>query len=358
MGKPILYCGDCGRSLREEDFERRKAGYLGNLPYCLACRPDAAVPETRSAPSTGSTARLRPIAGAVPFRALLASPSKGLSVGVVSAIAVAAVLIVLVVASSSGPPSAPPPAPKSIAKVEVPPAPRPPEAPPPPPVLPGPDKPAPPRPAPAETEPLQPRQDLGAVLDRFLGDIRSIRASDEGYRRAEEVRSMLRRAVEIAGPRKGEVEALLAGYEKEIATASAPKPATPVVPSAPKPAPAPPPPPADAKITSFTLINADTEKPVPGYDPIPSDMTLDLAKLGLKKIDFRINTSPVNVGQITTVIGNKTHVEQSPPYSFTANSVAGGYTGWTPEAGRHTLRCRLGQAGPWVTFNFTIAETR
>ena len=31
---------DCGRSLREEDFDRRKAGHAQNRPYCADCRPD------------------------------------------------------------------------------------------------------------------------------------------------------------------------------------------------------------------------------------------------------------------------------------------------------------------------------
>jgi len=358
MGKPILYCGDCGRSLREEDFERRKAGYLGNLPYCLACRPDAGVPETRPAPSAGSTARLRSLPGSAPSRTLFARPSSRVPVGVVAAVGGAVVLLGLLFAASSTP-KPPPPAPKPVVLGVEPlpasaaPQPRP-EAPPP-------ARPEPPRPAPAPAEPelLSPRQDVAAVLDRFLDDIRAIRASDEGFRRAEEVRSMLRRAVEIAGPRKGEVEVLLAGYEKEIAAAAAPKVAPPVVRAAAKPAPASTaPPPSGAKITGFTLINADTEKPVSGYDPIPSDTTLDLEKLGLKRIDFRINTSPSNVGHVTTVIGTKSRVEQSPPYSFTTNSVAGGFTGWTPEPGRHTLRCRLGQTGTWVTFCFTIADLR
>src|SRR6185295_13850892 len=226
MGKPIQYCGDCGRSLREDDFDRKKAGYLGNLPYCLDCRPDATAPETRPAPSSGSTSRLRSVPGAAPFRFLFARPSQNLPVGVLAAVGGDVVLLVLIVAVMSSSP--PPPVSKPVAKaVELPPTPPPPRPEPPPPVRP--EKPAPPRPAPAEPEPLRPRQDLPAVLDRFLGDIQTIRASDDGFKRAEEVRSMLRRAVEIAGPRKTEVEELLAAYEREIAASAAPKPAAPVV---------------------------------------------------------------------------------------------------------------------------------
>jgi hypothetical protein len=40
MGKAIVYCQICGRSLYEDDFDRGKASRLQNRPYCAECRPE------------------------------------------------------------------------------------------------------------------------------------------------------------------------------------------------------------------------------------------------------------------------------------------------------------------------------
>jgi hypothetical protein len=346
VGKPILYCGDCGRSLREEDFDRRKAGYVQNAPFCLSCRPDAVPPERPAPPPSSSKHRALPTS--TPSRSLPASKPNTMTGAVAAAVGGAVILLGLVAAfsSSSKPPAAPPPAPRPApAPVAV-------RAPDPEPPRP---RPAPPRPAEPEIPPAP--ENPALVLERYLSDIRSIRQNDGGFKRADEVRAMLRRAVELAGPRKAEVEALLAGYEKEVAAAQAVKPAPPppTIPDRPL-----------GEVVSFTLIDADTDKPVPGYDPIAPEASIDLGKLGLKKIDFRINTSPKEIGSIETVIDKeKPHTESAFPYSFTTNTVAKGYDGWTPAPGRHTLKCRLwsqeakkGTAGPWVTFTFTVVDPR
>lgn len=45
MGKGIVYCHECGRSLREEEFEKHRAHWIENVPYCLDCRvPDPTPP--------------------------------------------------------------------------------------------------------------------------------------------------------------------------------------------------------------------------------------------------------------------------------------------------------------------------
>jgi hypothetical protein len=338
MGKPILYCGDCGRSLREDDFDRRKAGLVQNLPYCLECRPDAILADAK--PVATSSARVRPLPSSTPARSLPASRATKTPWAVAAAVGGAVLLVALVGALSTSPPKpAPPPAPRPAPAVVA----RPPESEPEPAARP---RPAPPRPLQPETAP--PPENPAVVLDRYLGDIQAIRASDAGFKRADEVRAMLRHADGIAGPRKAEVDALLAGYEKEIARVPAPVPAQ----AAPKP------PPPTGKIAGFTLINADTEKPVAGYDPVAPDTAIDMGKLGLKKLDFRINTAPAYVGPVETIIDSaKARTESGNPYSFTNNSQADGFTGWTPGPGRHTLKARVGK-GEWVTFSFTIVDPR
>lgn len=39
MGKGILYCAQCGNTVREDDFARGKAQMLDDMPYCGGCKP-------------------------------------------------------------------------------------------------------------------------------------------------------------------------------------------------------------------------------------------------------------------------------------------------------------------------------
>src|SRR4051812_48147863 len=46
-----------------------------------------------------------------------------------------------------------------------------------------------------------------------------------------------------------------------------------------------------ADVTSFTLINADTDQPISGYNPIPANAQLNLAALPTRHLNIRANTS-------------------------------------------------------------------
>lgn len=351
MGRPIVYCGDCGTSLREQDFEKGRAREIDRRPFCSGCRP-ASPPAEKPAPARIATGPV-PRVGTTRRRVVSRRSSAPIVAGG-AAFVVLAVLIVLVSSSPARPPEravAPPPPPHA----SRPPAPEPLPAPP------------PPAPSPADPEPVAaPPPDPSVAVDRWLADVREIRARDPEFRRAEEVRTLLRKTAEIAGPRRGEVEALLAEYER---AASAPPPSPPPPPPAVAPAPAVPPrPPAAAEggprvTATYTLIDADTEKPVPGYDPLPADAVVDVDRLGLRRIDVRINLAG-KVGSLVTVVnGGRPHVENGPPWSFTNNSVADGFTGWVPRAGRQSLQATpyseprgKGAAGPTLTFGFDILK--
>ncbi|WP_309569806.1 hypothetical protein, partial [Deinococcus sp.] len=84
--------------------------------------------------------------------------------------------------------------------------------------------------------------------------------------------------------------------------------------AAPAPAPAPAPTPSFA-VTSFTLINADNNKPVPGYDPIRPGARLQISALP-KRLNFRANTT----GTVKSVrfirTGNKQYVENQAPFAY------------------------------------------
>ena len=76
-------------------------------------------------------------------------------------------------------------------------------------------------------------------------------------------------------------------------------------------------------VTSFTLIDADTDAAVPAYDPIPSGAVLDRSKLP-PNLTIRANTSPLIVGRITLSLDGETisktawplHLERLPNPSW------------------------------------------
>lgn len=340
MGRPIVYCGDCGTSLREQDFEKGRAREIDRRPFCADCRgPAPVLPVERPAPARISTASIPRVATTRRRGAPRAS-----AMPLVAGGAVLALLVLVVVVASSPSPRLPeqtpvPPTPSGVAAPAAPLAPRPAPvaAPPPSPVV------------------APPAADASRAVDRWLEDVKEIRTQDPEFRRAEEVRTLLRKAAEIAGPRRAAVEALLADYEK-AAAAPPPEPAR-------APALAPDRPPAPRVTATYTLIDADTDKPVPGFDPMPPGAVVDLARIGTRKIDVRINLSGKVASLRTVINGGKPHVENSPPFSFTENSVAGGFAGWTPTAGPQTLtvtpyaeKSGKGSAGDTLSFTFTVVD--
>lgn len=49
--------------------------------------------------------------------------------------------------------------------------------------------------------------------------------------------------------------------------------------------------PASLQVESFTLINAGTEKPVPGFDPIPNGSVINTTQIGTRALNLRANTT-------------------------------------------------------------------
>ena len=114
MGRAIVYCGDCGRSLREDDFERGRAQTLDGQPYCSTCR--APVPEAVPAKDGSSRARPRDASSGSTRRIVVVPPGPlrrpaGLWVGVGVSALVGAVLMGLL---WSGGGRRPPPPPNPI----------------------------------------------------------------------------------------------------------------------------------------------------------------------------------------------------------------------------------------------------
>lgn len=103
------------------------------------------------------------------------------------------------------------------------------------------------------------------------------------------------------------------------------------------------PPPAHAprgeagEVIGLTLINADTDQPVAGFDPIPDGAVLDLAKLPSRNLNIRANTRPALVGSVRFVLDDKAvKTEDTAPYALGGDR-DGDYGPWTPAPGGHTL---------------------
>lgn len=136
-------------------------------------------------------------------------------------------------------------------------------------------------------------------------------------------------------------------------------------PPTPTPTPAPTPPPvptpsAGLVLSSLTLINADTHQPVPGFDPLPPDATLNLATLPTRRLNVRANVPSSNVRQVSFALnGSFVRTEATAPFAL-AGDTAGSYNAWTPSIGTHVLTATphdaYGRAGTGLSLRFTVTE--
>jgi hypothetical protein len=155
----IVYCGGCGKALREDEFARGQARFLDNRPWCSDCKPPdkqvitGAIPTQRKQGSSAKHPRVTPGTGR---REVPATVNKTLLIGVGIA-AVAVLLLAMVYASNNRPP---PPPPDKGAKAPVPP-------------------------------PPPPGEDLDRVI-RDLESFASLAAPDKILARCDELRSKLR----------------------------------------------------------------------------------------------------------------------------------------------------------------------
>ncbi|THF68725.1 hypothetical protein E7T06_15285 [Deinococcus sp. Arct2-2] len=120
-------------------------------------------------------------------------------------------------------------------------------------------------------------------------------------------------------------------------------------------------------VTSLTLINADTDRPVPGYDPIPAGARLKLSALP-RNLNVRANVS-AGVGSVRFVRDGKTVLENEAPFALCVdgrdssgkkgNYYACGGTVFAP--GDHRLTATPfsklfagGTAGTALTWNYSV----
>ena len=114
-------------------------------------------------------------------------------------------------------------------------------------------------------------------------------------------------------------------------------------------------------IGSFTLINADTDYPVPGYEPIQEGAIIDLSKLPTKNLNIRIDPSPYIATKIDVEYDEDSSYNSDSDYPFSfAGEKEGNYNAWTPTLGKHKIKAtpyKEDDKGRPLTLNFTIIDS-
>ena len=92
---------------------------------------------------------------------------------------------------------------------------------------------------------------------------------------------------------------------------------------------------SDQKVSSFTLINADTDLPIMEFGSNESNITINLAELTTKNLNIRANTSPTTVGSVNFKLVNTktnsvhTRKESVAPYALYGDNNSD-YSVWSP----------------------------
>lgn len=121
-----------------------------------------------------------------------------------------------------------------------------------------------------------------------------------------------------------------------------------------------------ATVARFTLIDADTDQPVPGQETLLDGAVLNLALLPHRRLSVRAETTGGTVGSVRFAYdGNPTHhTENFQPYALAGDAADGtDYLPWEPQVGDHHLTATpfsgaqaTGVAGKPLTVRFTVID--
>jgi hypothetical protein len=121
--------------------------------------------------------------------------------------------------------------------------------------------------------------------------------------------------------------------------------------------------PAGQVLTSFTLINADTEQPI---RTLVNGDILNLSVLPTRNLNIRANTNPELVGSVVFDLSgpmSRKQTETGAPYALFGDA-NGNYNPWTPAAGAYTLSATPysaasggGTKGTALIINFTVTNS-
>ncbi|MCB1197799.1 MAG: DUF5060 domain-containing protein [Deltaproteobacteria bacterium] len=118
------------------------------------------------------------------------------------------------------------------------------------------------------------------------------------------------------------------------------------------------------QIAKLVLVDADTDQPIPGYDPLMPGANIDLAVVG-QNLNILAVTQPTTIGSVVFGFNsnNMYRIESSAPYAI-AGDTAGDLKPWTPALGNHivtatpyTLSGAGGSAGTMLTVDFQVIDS-
>ena len=116
-----------------------------------------------------------------------------------------------------------------------------------------------------------------------------------------------------------------------------------------------------ANASSFTLIDAQTNQPITGFDPIMQGATLELSALPTRQLNVRANLAPTGSVRFT-LNGQDVRTENVAPYAL-AGDTDGDYMDWTPQPGDYELTATPyssenagGEAGAPLKLSFKVVE--
>lgn len=123
--------------------------------------------------------------------------------------------------------------------------------------------------------------------------------------------------------------------------------------------------PDNPSVVNFTLIDADTNQPIPDFDPIPEGAELSFILLGTRHLNIRANTNPPTIGSVKFGYdANQSYrVESFLPYALQGDGMNGDYYSWTPAVGSHTLTATTysgakasGDEGVTTVLHFSVLD--
>ncbi len=119
-----------------------------------------------------------------------------------------------------------------------------------------------------------------------------------------------------------------------------------------------------AEVVELALINADTDAPVAGYDPLLDGAVIDLRALPTRNLNVVARTAPAVVGSVRFAYDATPNfqTENVAPYALAGDS-NGDFNAWTPTPRPHTLTATAytgsnagGSPGPGLTIEFTVLD--
>lgn len=118
------------------------------------------------------------------------------------------------------------------------------------------------------------------------------------------------------------------------------------------------------EVTGFVLIDADTDTPIAGFDPIANGATIDIAALPSANINIEALTDPATVGSVVfNLNGGDEQTENVAPYALAGDS-SGDFNNWNYSLTSYTLTATpysgsngSGTPGTPLSISFWIVDT-